>query len=729
MRAARTGMSGKRTRTTKGARSEQADKLEAIYKVQAVIELTTDGVILYANENFLRLLGYRLDEIAGKHHRLFVEASYAHSPEYARFWEHLRSGDFASGEYKRLSKDGREVWIQASYVPLLDARGKPYKIVKFATDVTREKLASADAAGQLAAISKSQAVIEFAMDGTILNANQNFLDAMGYSLAEVKGKHHSIFVDAEYARSPGYQQFWQQLRQGHYARSEYKRVSKGGREVWIQASYNPLLDLNGKPFKIVKYATDVTQQKLKNADYAGQTEAVGKSQAVIEFAMDGTVLNANDKFLKAMGYDLAEVQGKHHSMFVDPKLARSEEYQQFWKNLRAGQYQAGELRRVGKGGREVWIQASYNPILDLNGKPFKVIKYATETTQQKQAYIQLTRVIDALSRGVLTTKMQGTFAGEQAQLQNQLNTTLDTLASLVSQIDHAVSTITSASGDIAEGNSNLNTRTQEQSSSLEETASSLEQLTATGKQNASNATLAHQLAATARDSAEMGGSVVASAVSAMGDITESSTKVSDIIGVIEQIAFQTNMLALNAAVEAARAGDQGRGFAVVAAEVRTLAQRSASAAKEIKTLIQDSREKVAHGAGLVNRSGQTLTEIVSSVKKVNELIGEIDSASEQQASGIDQINDAVAQMDKNIQQNAAMVEEATAAAESMSDQARSMAELVRFFTINEEREEPAPQRPKRARPAAAVTREPANTNAAAAEPMRPASGDDEWKEF
>ncbi|HTU57295.1 MAG TPA: methyl-accepting chemotaxis protein, partial [Polyangiales bacterium] len=459
---------------------------------------------------------------------------------------------------------------------------------------------------------------------------------------------------------------------------------------------------------------------LKNADYSGQTEAIGKSQAVIEFAMDGTILSANDKFLKAMGYELAEVQGKHHSMFVDSELARSNEYKQFWKDLRAGQYQAGELRRIGKGGREVWIQASYNPILDLNGKPYKVIKYATETTQQKQAYIELTKVIDALSRGDLTTKMQGSFVGEQAQLQSQLNTTLDTLASLVSQINHAVSTITSASGDIAEGNSNLNTRTQEQSSSLEETASSLEQLTATVKQNASNATLAHQLAGTARDAAETGGSVVASAVSAMGDITESSTKVSDIIGVIEQIAFQTNMLALNAAVEAARAGDQGRGFAVVAAEVRTLAQRSGSAAKEIKSLIQDSREKVAHGAELVNRSGRTLTEIVSSVKKVNEVIGEIDSASEQQASGIDQINDAIAQMDKNIQQNAAMVEQATAAAESMTDQARSMAELVQFFTIHEQRE---PQ--KHARPVAAGSRAAANTNATAAESGRKASGDDE----
>jgi len=581
-----------------------------------------------------------------------------------------------------------------------------------AAESAEDKLASADSAGQLAAIGKSQAVIELALDGTILNANQNFLDALGYSLDEIKGKHHSMFVDPEYARSPEYQQFWQQLKEGRYSRGEYKRFGKGSREVWIQASYNPILGPDGKPFKVVKFATDVTGQKLRNTDLAGQIAAISKSQAVIEFALDGTILTANDNFLNALGYTLPEIQGKHHSMFVEPSVARSPEYQRFWKNLADGQYQAGEFRRVGKGGREVWIQASYNPILDLNGKPVKVIKFATEITQQKQAYIQLTKVIDALSRGNLTVKMEGKFAAEHAELQNKLNSTLDTLAALVSQINESVSAIRAASGDIAEGNSNLNTRTQEQSSSLEETASSLEQLTATVKQNASNATLAHQLAADARDAAEKGGAEVSSAVSAMAGITESSRKVADIISVIEQIAFQTNMLALNAAVEAARAGDQGRGFAVVASEVRTLAQRSGSAAKEIKSLILDSRERVEHGAALVHRSGTTLAEIVSSVKKVNEIIGEIDSASEQQASGIDQINLAVAQIDKNIQQNAAMVEEATAAAESMSEQARNMAELVRFFTVNDQEDE----LPRRARP-------PANTNGAPR--IRAAVGDDE----
>jgi methyl-accepting chemotaxis protein len=545
-------------------------------------------------------------------------------------------------------------------------------------------LQQADHAGQIAAIGKSQAVIEFGLDGTILHANENFLRAMGYALDEIQGKHHRVFVEPEYGRSAAYHQFWQRLNEGKYETGEYKRLGKGGRAVWIQASYNPIFDPDGKPFKVVKYATDVTDQKVQNANFAGQIAAIGKSQAVIEFGLDGTILTANDNFLRGMGYTLDEVKGKHHRMFVDPEYARSPEYREFWQRLNAGEYQSGEYCRIGKGGREVWIQASYNPILDLNGKPYKVVKYATVITQQKQLYLQLTQVIEALSRGDLTVSMQGDFQGDHAALRDKMNATINSLATLVSQINQSVATVNDASNDIVEGNSNLNTRTQEQASSLEETAASLEELTATVKQNAVNATQANQLASSARTAAENGGTVVGSAVSAMTAITESSKKVADIIGVIEQIAFQTNMLALNAAVEAARAGDQGRGFAVVAAEVRTLAQRSASAAKEIKALIQDSQDKVEQGANLVDRSGRTLQEIVGSVKKVSDIIGEIDTASEQQSAGIEQINAAVAQMDKTTQQNAALVEEATAASESLTKQARNMAELVRFFRVRQQ---------------------------------------------
>ena len=245
-----------------------------------------------------------------------------------------------------------------------------------------------DYKGQIEAIGKSQAVIEFEMDGTIINANENFLSTMGYTLDEIKGKHHSMFADQEYAKSDDYKLFWENLRAGKFDAAEYKRLGKGGKEVWIQASYNPIFDMNGKPFKVVKYATDITQHKLDNAYYKGQIEAIGKSQAVIEFEMDGTIINANENFLSTMGYTLDEIKGKHHSMFADQEYAKSDDYKLFWENLRAGKFDAAEYKRLGKGGKEVWIQASYNPIFDMNGKPFKLVKYATDITPLVSARIE-----------------------------------------------------------------------------------------------------------------------------------------------------------------------------------------------------------------------------------------------------------------------------------------------------------------------------------------------------
>ena len=618
--------------------------------------------------------------------------------------------------------------LEINATSLMGKQGEHVGSVLEWSDITEKLLKAANAQGQVDAIGKSQAVIEFDLDGNVLTANENFLKTFGYRLEDIQGKHHSMFVDPAQVRSDEYRQFWARLRDGKFDAGEYKRVARGGKEVWIQASYNPICDLDGKAFKVVKYATDITEQKLKAADFAGQLAAISKSQAVIEFNLDGTILSANDNFLTTLGYRLDEVQGKHHSMFVEPSVVRSDEYRQFWNDLAHGRFNAGEYLRLGKNGREVWIQASYNPILDLNGKPFKVVKYATDITAQKQAQretqrlvTEAQRVVEALAEGDLTERMTGEFEGAFATLRDQMNKTVDTLRDTVVRMDEASGAIGSAASDIAEGNANLNKRTQEQSSALEETAASLEEMTATVKQNAANAMQANQLAASARDAAEKGGQVVGSAVSAMTAITESSKKVADIIGVIEQIAFQTNMLALNAAVEAARAGDQGRGFAVVAAEVRNLAQRSAAAAKEIKGLIQDSQEKVDQGAKLVNRSGETLQEIVGSVKKVSDIVGEINAASDEQATGIEQINQAVTQMDKSTQQNAAMVEEAAAAAESMNEQARSLTELVSFFRVGDQGPpSEAPPPVKRGKPAPQAKAAP-QPQAKGARDVRPAA--------
>jgi methyl-accepting chemotaxis protein len=365
-------------RTTNDAQAQ----LTAIGRALAVIEFNREGTIITANQNFLNVMGYALGEIQGKHHSMFVPADQRGSAEYRSFWAALNRGEHCAGEYKRIAKGGREVWIEASYNPILDGSGKPVKVVKFATDITEKKLHGMADASRIAAIDRAQAVIQFNLDGTIVTANENFLNAMGYSLDEIRGKHHSMFVPPAERDSPTYRAFWAALNQGKYQAAEYKRIAKGGREVWILASYNPILDESGAPIGVVKFATDVTAQKLKNADLAGQIDAIGKSQAVIEFNMDGTILSANDNFLSAMGYSLNEIKGKHHSMFVEPSERDSSAYRDFWAKLNQGQYQAAEYKRIGKNGKEVYIQASYNPILDLNGKPFKVVKYATDVTKQ-----------------------------------------------------------------------------------------------------------------------------------------------------------------------------------------------------------------------------------------------------------------------------------------------------------------------------------------------------------
>lgn len=245
--------------------------------------------------------------------------------------------------------------------------------------------ASNDLRAQLDAIHKSQAVIEFSLDGKILHANENFLAALGYTLEEIQGQHHSMFVEPAYRASADYGNFWAKLKRGEFDAGQYKRIAKGGREIWIQASYNPVFDRNGRPYKVVKFAADISEQKKVMANYEGQIAAISKAQAVIEFSLDGIVLDANENFLHTLGYSLDEIQGKHHSLFVEPSYRESADYRAFWEKLKRGEYDAGQYKRIGKGGAEIWIQASYNPIMDASGRPYKVVKYATDITGQTKA--------------------------------------------------------------------------------------------------------------------------------------------------------------------------------------------------------------------------------------------------------------------------------------------------------------------------------------------------------
>jgi methyl-accepting chemotaxis protein len=406
----------------------------AINRSQAVIEFKMDGTIITANQNFLDAMGYGLDEIQGKHHQMFAPPELRGSEAYKAFWASLNRGEFQAGEYKRVGKGGREVWIQASYNPVMDNAGKPVKVIKFATDITEKKIRGMEDAGKIAAIGRAQAVIEFNLDGSIITANENFLATVGYRLDEIQGKHHQIFVSPAERDGAAYREFWAKLGRGEYEAAEYKRFGKGGKEVWILASYNPILDEAGKPFKVVKFASDITADKLKTANYAGQIEAIGKSQAVIEFGMDGNVLTANANFLGALGYSLAEIQGKHHSMFVPSDQRDGESYRAFWAALNRGEFQSGEFERVGKGGKQVWIQASYNPIRDLNGKPFKVVKYASDTTAQVLARMRSEKV-----RGMMESVAAGAeeLNASVREISAAMSKSRDTALTAVEQVESA----------------------------------------------------------------------------------------------------------------------------------------------------------------------------------------------------------------------------------------------------------------------------------------------------
>ncbi|WP_396615752.1 methyl-accepting chemotaxis protein [Lysobacter soli] len=547
-----------------------------------------------------------------------------------------------------------------------------------------------DMEGRIRAIDRVQAVIEFDLDGTITHANENFLRTLGYRLDEIQGRHHSMFVDREHAGSDDYRAFWAKLARGEFDAGQYRRFGKDGREIWIQASYNPVFDSAGRPRKVVKFATDITAQKMQAADFAGQLAAISKSQAVIEFDLTGRILSANENFLTTTGYTLDEVRGQHHSMFAEESYRNSAEYREFWTKLGRGQFDAGVYRRLGKGGREVWIQASYNPIFDMNGKPFKVVKYAADITAQvrdtqalQRAVEQTHVVVNAAKDGDLTRRIEtADKTGSIAQLCEGINSLVDAMAGILGQIKVAADTIGEGARAIAAGNTDLSQRTESQAASLEETASSMDEITSTVRHTADNARQANQLAIEATAIASRGGDAVHGVVDTMSQISQSSKKIADIIGVIDGIAFQTNILALNAAVEAARAGEQGRGFAVVASEVRSLAQRSATAAKEIKHLIGDSVERVGAGTRLVESAGRTMDEIVGSVKRVADLIGDISAATLQQSAGIEQINQAIAHMDQSTQQNAALVEEASAAARSMEEQASDLMQTVASFRLS-----------------------------------------------
>ena len=474
--------------------------------------------------------------------------------------------------------------------------------------------------------------------------------------------------------------------------------------------------------------------------------AMDRSQARVEFDLTGKVLDANDNFLQAMGYALDEIVGRQHAMFVDPEFARSSDYRDFWQSLNAGEGLSAKYQRVGKGGRVVWIQGSYIPLLGADGKPFKVVKFAADVTDlevarqvaeiqraertQEQASVvsALAQGLGELSRGNLVAQITMAFPTDYETLRTDFNAALTSLAETLDQVRAGTDSIRTGTDEIASASDDLSRRTEHQAASLEETAAALDQITATVKKTASGSKQASETTACTKDAAVHSGEVVAGAVEAMGLIETSAQQISQIIGVIDEIAFQTNLLALNAGVEAAQAGDAGKGFAVVAQEVRALAQRSAEAAKEIKALISTSSRQVGQGVSLVAETGKALEQISVQVGEIDLLVSEIAASAQEQSSALAEVNTAANQMDQVVQQNAAMVEQSTAATHSLKAETAEVARLIaRFQTGQGEGARRAPPRAPvaRAQPVQAPTRKVSATVGAAA--LK--GSDNGWEEF
>ena len=670
--------------------------IQAIMRSQAVIEFKPDGTILTANDNFLRTLGYSLGEIAGRHHSMFATPEHAASPDYRSLWDRLNRGEFVAAKFLRIGKGGKEVWIQASYNPIADKTGKVVKVVKFATDITAsEELAAAATFKSTALETSEMATMTIDRDFKVTYVNKATVDLLtknaesfrkiwpNFDPSKIIGSNIDMFH-----KNPSHQR---QMLSDPSRLPHRTDITVG--ELKFALNVGAVFDSQRKYVGNVLQWDNVTEARLN----AGMLQALGRTQAVIEFNLDGTIVNANENFCQTLGYSLSEIKGKHHSMFVENAYRQSQDYRAFWESLGRGEAKSDKFLRIGRGGKEIWIQATYNPILDGNGKPFKVVKFATDVTQiehdrkaaegeraaraEEQAKVvrSLADGLKSMSDGDVTSRISEPFPGDYEKLSNDFNEAMGKLQDAMKTIVVNAGGIRSGAGEISQASDDLSRRTEQQAASLEETAAALDEITATVRKTAEGSKQANGVVATARSDAEASGQVVQETVSAMAEIEKSSKQISQIIGVIDEIAFQTNLLALNAGVEAARAGDAGRGFAVVASEVRALAQRSSEAAKEIKGHISASSQHVANGVGLVGEAGKALQKIVIKVNEISGLVSEIAASAQEQASALAEVNTAINQMDQVTQQNAAMVEQSTAASHSLTQEAEELISLISRF--------------------------------------------------
>ncbi|WP_194095707.1 methyl-accepting chemotaxis protein [Marivivens aquimaris] len=547
--------------------------LDTVQQGQVTIEYSPEGAIVAANDKFFDVSGYARHEMETLEAQHLWTREGGSSVTYSRLWRQILDGKTVAGEYRRFGADGKDFYLQSTFSPVYDIDGRLMKIFEVGHDVTEAMIARADQTGKVEGINRSQAMIEFDLDGTILNANDNFLRLMGYMPQEIIGKQHRIFVDRKQAESTDYIEFWNKLRRGEYSRGEYYRLNKAGEEVIIQATYNPIFDADGNPVKILKLATDITERRRKNAEFESRFNAINASQAVVEFDLDGNVISANDNFLQVMGYSLREVLGQHHAIFCLPEYVRSEQYRRLWTDLRASKYISGRFHRIGKFGRDVFIHATYSPLKDSQGNTVGVIKYAHDITEQVE--------LECMIRG---------------------------------KTDEMTNTVARLAGSIM----SINT----------------------------SADKALHYSHDTKRSADNGNSSLSNAIEAIDLMAKSSNSVGEMVRVIGDIANQTNLLAFNAAIEAARAGEYGVGFSVVADEVRKLAERSSNAAMEITKLISESSARVTLGTERSQTARTAFEDIVEAVNNTADIISSISTLAREQDTVSKSVVDLIEELSK-----------------------------------------------------------------------------------
>lgn len=593
--------------------SDYKSMVDAMNRSQAVIEFDLDGTISNANENFLNTMGYSLSDIKGRHHSMFCEETYVKSLEYKLHWDRLNKGEFQSGEYKRIGKNGKEVWILASYNPLMDGNGNVFKVVKFATNITDSKV---ELQARTDIMNMTSIVSEADLKGDILNVNQKFLDVSKYPREELIGRGHNTTRHPDMPKEV-FKEMWATIGRGRIFRGIVKNRAKDGTPYYVDAVIAPIMGDNGKPKKYLGVRYDITETEIERQNMRGLFRAIDSSFAYIEFDTSGNVLISNKNFQDALGYSAEELKGKHHSALCEPTYTKSNEYSQFWPDLKSGKSKAGIFSRITKTGKEIFIQAVYSPVSDETGRVAKVVKVATDVTEQQRMIISVQEAVTALSSASA-----------------ELTATATEMSNSASKTSQESQVAAAAAEEVATGVQTVATNMEEMVASIKEIARSTNESSQMSKMTLVKAQ-------------ESNTTIV--------KLGNSSQEIGDVIKVISSIAQQTNLLALNATIEAARAGEAGKGFAVVANEVKELAKQTAKATNDITNKISAIQKDAQNAV-------EAIGGISVAVEKLNGISGVIAAAVEEQTATTNEISRVVVQSKQGVESIANTVRNVSLAA-------------------------------------------------------------------